>query len=167
MKKSTLSVIAAIAILVILVGVFAACKNKTNGDIAVSVSTDENGSLYYTDPTTEIDGITYGGETHYVKPDETNKHGEYRINPDHTSTPYTTDSEGNVAPVTTEPSTTAPNNTTTTTTSTTTTTTTASSSTESQTAENTTAETTTEELHGLEGADDGNNLSDDGVINAW
>jgi hypothetical protein len=171
MKKNTLSVIAIIAILVLLVGVFAACKKKNVNETDVTVSTDENGSLYYTDPTQEVDGITYGGETHFVSPDETNKNGEYHINPDKTSAPYTTDRNGNVAPVTKETPTTAPepttgggNNT--------------EPGTTSGTGENptqptqTTTESTTEEFnpdeaHGIDNADNNNNLNDDGVINAW
>ena len=106
MKSSTKKIISVVCILLLIVGVFAACKNKEEDGTRVSVSTDENGSLYYTDPTKEVDGIEYGGETHFVKPDETNRHGEYVIHPDNTSAPYTTDSKGNVGPV--EDSTTAP-----------------------------------------------------------
>lgn len=169
MKKSTLTVIAVIALLAVIVGVFAACKKNTNGSELVTVVTAEDGSLYYTDPTREVDGITYGGETHFVKPEETNKHGEYRVDPKNTSAPYTTDSEGNVAPVTKEPSTTAPDDTTTTKGNTDNTTTQGTDPTQStsQTTTETTTEITTEELHGLDNADSNNNLNDDGVIQAW
>ncbi len=113
MNANKKRVIAVICLLVFIVGIFVACK-KNEDETLVSVSTDENGSLYYTDPTREADGLTYGGETHFVKPDETNKNGEYKIG-DVTSAPYTTDRDGNLAPVTTEPSTTAPADNTTTT----------------------------------------------------
>lgn len=96
-KKS----IAIACLLLLIVCVFAACKSKD--DNLVSVSTDENGSLYYTDPTTEVDGITYGGETHYVNPDETNSKGEYKINDKNTSAPVTTGINGGTEGSTTQP----------------------------------------------------------------
>ena len=187
MNANKKRIIAVICLLVFIVGVFVACKKNDEEEKLVSVSTDENGSLYYTDPTYEVDGIEYGGETHFVKPEETNKNGEYKIG-DVTSEAYTTDGEGNVAPVTTEPSTTAPDGTTTTASggnnggssdNTTTTTsgggnsggtTTESPNSGDNTTDSQQPETrTTQELStaGINSVVDDNKLSNDGVINAW
>ena len=189
MNANKKRIIAVICLLVFIVGVFVACKKNDEEEKLVSVSTDENGSLYYTDPTYEVDGIEYGGETHFVKPEETNKNGEYKIG-DVTSEAYTTDGEGNVAPVTTEPSTTAPDGSTTTTssgggnnnTSTTDKSTTGTTpggndktTNETPTSDNGTTNDqtsdtqTTQELStaGINSVVDDNKLSNDGVINAW
>ena len=184
MNANKKRIIAVICLLVFIVGVFVACKKNDEEEKLVSVSTDENGSLYYTDPTYEVDGIEYGGETHFVKPEETNKNGEYKIG-DVTSEAYTTDGEGNVAPVTTEPSTTAPDGSTTTTSSgggnnNTSTTGTTSGGNDKTTNETPTSDNgttndqtsdtqTTQELStaGINSVVDDNKLSNDGVINAW
>ena len=187
MNANKKRIIAVICLLVFVVGVFVACKKEETEENLVSVSTDENGSLYYTDPTREADGITYGGETHFVKPEETNKNGEYKIG-DVTSQSYTTDRDGNLAPVTTEPVTTAPNDTSTTSggnnggssgTSTTSggnnggssgTSTTSggnnggSSSSDQQSETQSTEETS---YAGIDDVVDDNNLNNDGVIPAW
>lgn len=178
MNSGKIRIFAVICLIVFCVGVFAACKKKEADDL-VSVSTDENGSLYYTDPTYEVDGIQYGGETHFVKPEETNKNGEYKIG-DVTSQPYVTNEQGEEVPVTTEPSTTAPKQE-----PTESTTknnggnsdgTTDSNKTEpSQTDPTGTEPTGTEPTEptepvsgeGIDGVVDGNNLNNDGVINAW
>ena len=107
MNSNKIRIIAVICLIVFCVGIFAACKKKETDGELVSVETDENGSLYYTDPTYEVDGVEYGGETHFVKPDETNKNGEYKIG-DVTSQAYTTNSKGEVAPVADEKTTTDP-----------------------------------------------------------
>jgi hypothetical protein len=181
MNSNKKRVIAVICLLVFIVGIFVACKKKEEEEL-VSVSTDENGSLYYTDPTYVIDGIEYGGETHFVKPEETNSNGEYKVG-DVTSAPYTTDNQGNVAPISSEPSTTAPAENTTTTaqnngsaTTTTqssggnggsTTTTTQKPSDGDETKP--TAPDVSEVLStaGIDGIVDNNNLNNDGVIIAW
>ena len=178
MNTNKKRIIAVICLLVFIVGIFVACKKKDTDENLVSVSTDENGSLFYTDPTYEVDGIEYGGETHFVKPEETNKNGEYKIY-DVTSKPYTTDNDGNVAPVGEEVTTTSDNsdkNTTTTeknassetkTTGSDSNNNPTSSGSDSKPTDSTTSEVETSELHGIEDVVDDNNLNNDGVINAW
>jgi len=181
MNTNKKRIIAVICLLVFIVGIFVACKKKDTDENLVSVSTDENGSIYYTDPTYEVDGITYGGETHFVKPDETNKNGEYKIG-DVTSKPYTTDGNGNVAPISDEGTTTLPdkNNTEKTTTksnnsadNTSTNSSgnnnnpTSSGSDSKPTESQTDTEIETSEPYGIEDIVENNNLNNDGVIPAW
>ena len=182
MNANKKRIIAVICLLFFIVGIFVACKK--DDEKLVTVTSDEDGSIYYTDPTYVIDGIEYGGETHFVKPEETNKNGEYKIG-DVTSASYTTDGEGNVAPVTTEPVATVPatsansggennstsNITTTSGSSTSSSTGTTTSGGDNKTTEKTTEETTEPEeilsTAGIAGVVDDNKLSNDGVINAW
>ncbi len=195
MNSNKVRIIAVICLLVFCVGIFAACKKKETDEKLVSVETDENGSLYYTDPTYEVDGIEYGGETHFVKPEETNKNGEYKIG-DTTSAAYTTNESGEIAPVvkddtastpsstqgTTQPggssngttaagSTTNPANPTNPTNPADPTQPTSGNNPTDPTASTDTTDTTgtTEELsfEGIDGVVDENKLSNDGVINAW
>ncbi|MBE6836230.1 MAG: hypothetical protein E7515_08305 [Ruminococcaceae bacterium] len=176
MNTNKIRIIAVICLLALVVGVFAACKKNKEEEL-VSVSTDENGSLYYTDPTYEVDGVEYGGETHFVKPEETNKNGEYKVG-DVTSEAYTTNRAGELAPAKSEGTTTVPSED-----GTTTTTKKNDSSSDKTTKQNssdptekpsdgTPSETPTEPTEeptyaGIDDAVDGNNLNDDGVINAW
>jgi len=177
MDKNKIKVIACICLLVFMVGIFVACKKGENdettqgeasGDGYVKVDTDEDGSLYYTDPTFVIDDIVYGGETHYVKPDETNSAGEYKIG-DVTSQPYVTDDSGKAVPVTEEPATTGNTNTDkpgkeeSTTAGNQDPTNTTEKQSEQQTKE---TETSSIEYESI-GVVDDNKLSNDGVIDAW
>ena len=171
MNTNKKRIIAVICLLVFIVGIFVACKKKDTDENLVSVSTDENGSLFYTDPTYEVDGIEYGGETHFVKPEETNKNGEYKIG-DVTSQPYVTNEQGEEVPVTTEPSTTASANNPT---ESTTKNNGGNNTNPSQTNPTQTDPTQTQPTEstepvsgeGIDGVVDGNNLNNDGVINAW
>lgn len=181
MNANKIRIIAVVCLICFCVGVFAACKKKETDEQLVSVSTDENGSLYYTDPTYEVDGIEYGGETHFVKPEETNKNGEYKIG-DVTSEPYTTNEHGEVAPVEDEDTTTLPsekdtqkpssdNNPTSSNPTDKPTEPTSGNSptnpTNPTSPTNPTESETETSYAGIDDVVDGNNLNNDGVINAW